>query len=498
MKVKIFHLHLILWFLIGAITAIPFDVFAQDKVAFIAKANAKQVVQGNAFQIDFELLNGRGRDFRPPSFKDFEIISGPSTSMSTQIINGRTTQQMGYSYTLLAKKTGRFTIGSANIKVGSKTYTTRQVSIEVVKGKKSTANLGSDREVFIRVEPSTTDAYIGQQILVDYKIYTVVDIRNFKALSKPEYDGFFVQEVRGFDSRVGQEVIDGVQYTTRVVDRVSLFPQQAGILTIEPMLMQLGIEIPGQKPSRGFFSRTPTRPANVKTEPIEISVRPFPDGAPPSFAGAVGTFVMRTSVTPKVLTTDDALTVRMIIQGDGDAKRLQAPTLILPKEFEVFDPTVIDEDERGNRGSVQNSKVFEWLVVPKKKGSYILQPAFTYFDPEKNEYITLNGTATTVNIKQGTGATNRSIDDSAIPKKDIRFIKLETELSRPKPPFFNSGMFWLLTLLPIIGVLLFLIFRLAKNSSGNIDTTVFRQQQAGKIALQQFETAKKHLQNKDR
>lgn len=467
-------------------------LLAQNNVSFEATTNAKKVVTGNVFDVSFTVKNGRGTNFDPPRFGNFDVISGPSSSMSTQIINGKMTQEMSYSYTLMPKKVGTWTIASASIKVNGKTYRTRPVKIQVVKGKKTSALTGTDKECFILAVPSSTEAYIGQQILVDYKLYTTVNIDSYSTLNDPEFKGFYAQDIRRFNNPIAQEVIEGIQYTTKILKRVAVFPQQAGILTIEPLNMQLGIEIPGQR-STGFFFRKKTRPVNTATKAVEINVRRLPANAPVSFNGAVGEYSLQANVKPTSVTTDDAITVLMRVSGNGDLKRLQPPTLVVPDNMEVYDPSILDETSQENQGEITGTKTLEYLVLPKKTGQYNMVPEFTYYSPDSAKYITLRARPTRVNVRQGTGTSTVDTAPKSEIQKDIRFISMESDLRQKGGTFFGSFIFWTLAFLPILGLLGVFVYRQILNKKEDIDLTVLKSNQAGKVAQKRLSTAKKHL-----
>ncbi len=471
---------------------LPVFMFSQNNISFEATANAKKVAVGSVFEVTFTLKNARGTNFRPPKFGGFQVISGPSQSMSTQIYNGRMTQEISYSFSLMPNKVGNWTIGAASIQAGSKTYKSKPLQIKAVKGAAISPLTGTDKECFIRAEPSTTDAYIGQQVLVDYKLYTIVNIENYSTLNDPEYPGFFAQNITRFNNAVGQEDIDGVQYTTKILKRVALFPQQAGILPIEPLRMQLGIEIPGQR-STGFFFRKKTRPVQTTTNPVEISVRSLPPNAPNSFNGAVGEYDFQASIKPTSLTTDDAVRVMMRISGNGDLKRLQPPTLAVPDKMEVYDPSILDESEREKQGELTGTKTLEYLVLPKAEGRYNLTPEFTYFSPDSVKYVTLKAPTRQINVRRGTGNSKVKTAPKQEAESDIRFIKLETNLQQKGYRFFGSLPFWILALLPIFGFTGALVYQQILNKKGDVDLTLLKSNQASKVAQKRLSTAKKHL-----
>ena len=257
------------------------------QVSFEASTDAKQVVENGYFQITFTLNNASGADFRSPPFKDFKVLNGPSRSMSTTIINGKASQKLAYSYALQPKSIGKFTIAPATIKVNGKVLKSNAVSVEVIKASAASKSATEADELFVKAEIDTSEIYVGQQLVVDYKLYTTVNIENYDIAYESDYPGFFATDIRRFDSRAIREVVDGVQYTTKILKRIALFPQQTGLLTIDPMTIRLGVVVGQRRPS-SFFFNSQIKPVNVQTNELEINVKPLPDPVPPTFSGAVG------------------------------------------------------------------------------------------------------------------------------------------------------------------------------------------------------------------
>ena len=104
-----------LLFFVAAIVA-PLAMPGQAGVSFEATADARQAVLESYFDVTFTLKNADGNNFTPPSFQDFIVVSGPSRSMQTSIVNGQVSKEEAYIYTLQPRRLGRLTIGSASIK----------------------------------------------------------------------------------------------------------------------------------------------------------------------------------------------------------------------------------------------------------------------------------------------------------------------------------------------------------------------------------------------
>ena len=98
---------------------------------FMVTVSNDSILLGNYFQATFTLKNQSGQDFHPPSFKDYEIVSGPNQSMSSTFINGEMSQTISYSYLLRPKEIGTYYIEPADIQTESGILETVPIEINV-------------------------------------------------------------------------------------------------------------------------------------------------------------------------------------------------------------------------------------------------------------------------------------------------------------------------------------------------------------------------------
>jgi len=199
-------------------------LYGQGEVKFFAESDARQVLIGNYFEVSFILMNAEGKNFTAPSFRNFDILSGPSQSISSSSINGRWTRELRLSYTLQPKNVGTYKIGQASIEVNGKELFSKPISVQVLKGKSGATSQADvqqklEEQVFIKAVPSSEMAYVGQQVVLDYKLYTTRNIDTYNLLAESEYPGFFVQDVRNHRWGTVREVIDGKQYSTKILKR---------------------------------------------------------------------------------------------------------------------------------------------------------------------------------------------------------------------------------------------------------------------------------------
>ncbi|MCB0568557.1 MAG: protein BatD [Phaeodactylibacter sp.] len=480
-----------LLFLLGLVVLSPL-ARGQGKVSFDAFADARKVVKDGYFEITFTLHNAEGSSFKPPSFEGFTILSGPFQSMGTTVINGATTREESYIYRLQPRRTGSLTIGSATIRANGHTYRSLPITVQVVEGKGSEEK---GKELFIIAEPSTTKAWVGQQVLLDYKLYTAISYKSPALLEESGYQGFYAEDVRQYDSRDFREVYEGVQYISKVLKRVALFPQQAGELTITPMSIQVSVVKENSGRQRNFFFTPEMERVPLSTEPVTIQVEPLPLNAPASFTGAVGSFKVTPYLNRTKVTTDDVLSLRLTISGNGDIKRVQAPPLKTPGNFELYDPTVAEEETYELNGDIQGKKTFEYLMLPKEAGQYTLQPEFSWFDPDSSRFITYSASVYELEVRKGSGqgaAARRGKDEGAA-QEDIAPLKTDVALRASHPPFSGGRLFWALFALPFLGLAGVLAYKRWSALHKGIDPATLRIRQARKVAQERLAQAELHL-----
>jgi len=356
------------------------------QTSFIAVAESESIRPGNLVEVSFILKNGEGEDFTSPDFsKDFFVLSGPNRGISTVIQNGQMQREMSFSYTLQPKRNGKLTIAPAKIKVGGKGMKSNALVILVTNEGKQENN---DQDFFIRAEIAQKNIYLGQQIRLDYKIYTRKEIQNYSILQESDYGGFYAADIQRMDNLVQTTNIKGKTYYTKILRSVALFPQQTGKQSISPLILQVGLlEEDPQRPSSLFFNGD-INYVNLESNILNVTVKDLPKPMPANFNGGVGNFSVSASIDKTIASTNETIYLTISILGDGDAKRIKSPDLNLPPSFQLYD-TKSEEEERGeNEGKKFSQKSFTYIIQPQKEGEFSFQPTFTYFYPLSDKYET--------------------------------------------------------------------------------------------------------------
>ena len=125
-----------------------------------------------------------------PLLSDFSVISGPAQQTNMQWINGKSSSSRSLSWTLVAKKEGDFTIPALNVKIGKDTYQTNPIQMRV-----SDSDLDyATNELFLQMDIDKTNAYVGEQITVTYKLFTRVNM-SIQNVEFPKHTGFWTEEL---------------------------------------------------------------------------------------------------------------------------------------------------------------------------------------------------------------------------------------------------------------------------------------------------------------
>ena len=531
-------------FILLSFIGIALSAYADD-VVFKAQA-PKQVILGRPFQLSYT-VNQRSRDLQAPEFTDFDYLAGPytSTSSSTSFINGKRTSvfEQTYTYTLMAQRTGTFTIAPATVKVNGETVQSNGVRIEVLPEDKqpsqntpssqsgnsgtsgqpnqsgSSANVSSEN-LFVRTIVSKTHVHEQEALLVTYKLYFAnVDVAQLTNNTKlPEFTGFLKQELEQGEIQTELEHYNGRNYQTAVLYRTLLYPQHSGEIKIDPANFEAVLRVQTRSKSRSIFDDffgTYTNVTKMLTAPgATIKVSALPSGKPAGFSGGVGKFTLTPSISQTEVQANDAVTIKLDISGTGNMKLLKTPAIDWPEGFEPYDPKVTNNFSTTTSG-VSGTKSIEYLVIARNAGEYTIPAVrFSYFDIEDKSYKTLSTPEYTIHVKRGTssrqtgGVASAEEGSEAVyyaQKEDIKQLGTDIRYIDTKEPKIKNHKFeiinlkylWLCYLIPLLIAIILLIV-LRKQIKENADMTRVRYKRANKVAQKRLKAAAAALKANDK
>ncbi|TWI91661.1 oxygen tolerance protein BatD [Chitinophaga japonensis] len=382
------------------------------------------------------------------------------------------------------------------------------------------------KNIFLKVEVDKTNVYEGEQLTATYKLYTRLPT-NSSVTRVPAFKGFSAKDIElPNPPQATTERLNGKLFKVFTIRKTLLFPLQSGTLELDPVevdnqvrLVKLvqdnnrrnrprdvfedffndpGFRDPFNDPFfDDFFNRPEVTyedvPYKIQSTPVKIEVKPLPvDTRPISFNGAVGNFKMSAGIDKKELTTDDALTLKVVISGQGNVNLLNAPKVDVPGSFEKYDPKVTDNIEK-NSNPLSGSRQFEFALMPLEAGQQTIPPvAFSYFDPAAKAYKTIRSQAFTVNVSPGK-QTKRDQEDFSVDKNVLIPVRKTPQHWVKDAAFLlGSTWYWILLLIPLLALGAGILYRRRLNYRQN-NADVLKHRYANKAALKRLELAARYL-----
>ncbi len=314
------------------------------------------------------------------------------------------------------------------------------------------------QNLFLRAVVDRGKVYQGEQVTVTWKVYTRVNIANYQLAKQASIPNSWTEDLEiPQQVSLSREVYEGKQWNVGVLKKTAIFPTQSGTVEINPLEVECVVQVQLRRQSNNPFDQFFNDPffgnvqnVNYKTasQKIKIEVMPLPTNAPASFKGNVGSFKMDAQVTKNTLQTNEAVSLKIKISGTGNIRLVESPNVVLPNDFQKFDPKT-NEDVNRKGEIVSGTKTFEYVMIPRYPGKKSIAPVeFSYFDTKKKEYVRLispqfdlqvEGSATE---QSSTNISSLSKENVALLNQDIRFIKTSSGgFSQRGIYFYQTPMF---------------------------------------------------------
>ena len=500
-----------------------------EELTFTADAPSA-VVMGETFRLSYTINTHGARGFRVGDIADFDILSGPNQSSSSNIsiINGVRTSSKKLTFTciLRPRREGTFTIPAATVTVDGELLTSKELTVKVLpQDQRSTQQSGaqqgrgtassqtgqiSNDDLFIVASVNKKKVYEQEAVLLTYKIYTTVNLTNVSG-KMPDLKGFHTQEMempkgnREFEL----EHYNGRNYRTIVWSQYVLFPQQSGQLEIPSITFEgtVAQRVQSYDPFDAFFnggSSYVNVQREIRTPKLTVDVSPLPAGKPAAFYGGVGNFNMTSTISTTELKENEAVTLKLVISGTGNMKLIKTPEVKFPADFEVYDPKV-DNKFTLKTGGLSGNKVIEYLAIPRHGGEYTIPAVeFAYFDVKSGAYKMLSTPEYTLNVAKGSGTSSSapvgyvSKEELRLLGQDIRYIHLGEAKYQPKGKcFYGTAGYWLWYIIPfVVFVVLVVVYR--KQAMENANVAKLKTKKASKVATRRLKVAKQRMREDDK
>jgi hypothetical protein len=513
-------------FLIGIVAGIVAAGYAfADSPSVTAVLSKSEAVVGEEIQLEIRLTGARGADAPEQIPVDGLEIHRTGTSQRVEINNFSLTATVTYDYTILPLKGGTFTIPPQMIRVGSSSLRTPALTLHVAaaanqptlqsrRGTQPAFDTG--KLVFAELIVPKKTAFVGEMVPVQLRMG--FDPRSRPQLIEPPEitgQGFTAQKLE--QSGENLETISGRTYNV-VTFKSAIAAAHSGKFEIGPVKAKAQVVVPRRSSSPRsrspfdlfdsddpfsdpFFSNPfgqfgERREVGISSEPVALEVRPLPQNAPASFSGAIGNFTMTTDANPKNVQVGDPITVTSTISGRGNFDRVNAPAIEDEHGWHKYPPSskFKQDDEVG----ISGAKTFETVLSPNEKKQSLPILAFSYFDPVKEQYVTLRSEPIAITVQGGPATQNVGTSRPASPSPapvapgpavatkptDILYQLTERPaVAESFAPLYTRAVFWVAQLLPLLAVAGFVGWKIHQANAGN--------REARRIAALQHELAER-------
>lgn len=469
-----------------------------DSPSVTAVLSNSEMEVDETVQLEIHLNGGRNAEVPEQIAVDGLEIQRTGTSQQFEMNNLRVTSSVTYNYTVLATKSGTFTIPSQTIRLEGKTLRTPELTLRVVDssgGAHARANPNTNRETqtrsvkglaFAELIVPKKSAYVGEMVPVQVRLGFEPRSQP-QLLSEPEIigQGFTSQKLQQAGQRF--ETVNGKTYTV-VSFKTAIAAARSGKFEIGPVRAKAQISVPRRPSTRPqqrspfdlfdygdpfndpFFSNpfgqfAERREIEVKSDPVAFEVKPVPPNSPPGFSGAVGSFTMTTDAKPKTVQVGDPITVTSTITGRGNFDRVSAPELEDESGWHKYPPSskFTQDDDVG----ISGSKNFETVLSPNEKKHDLPSLVFSYFDPVKENYVTLRSDTIPIIVEGGASSTpNVALAQPGSPapatakptpqEKPADILYQLSERGRVVhsfAPIYTQPIFWAAQLVPLLGLI---------------------------------------------
>lgn len=509
----------ILIFVIGLICN---SLLAQ--VQFEARVSKNSMGINERLRVDFA-MNIDGDNFNPPNFEasGFQIVGGPSQMVSQSWVNGRSSFNKSYSYVLMPLKKGNLFIKQASIEFNGQIYKSSPVKVTVgeavdeqydpysPRGQNPRAVAAVGKEgVHLVAEISNPNPYLNEPITILYKIYvnSRTSVAGWRESAKPKYENFWSQSesIDADNLKVVNTTFKGESYRMAVLRKTVLYPQKSGNLVIEPLSLDVEVEVPTGRVDRFGELEKVIQNKRVSAGSKVINVKALPNaGKPDDFSGAVGKFDFVVLPSSTISQNGESIELVVSVSGKGNLKLFDLPKPEMPSALELYEPEHsenVTTTVAGMTGSITD----KYTVVPQSKGNYNIKPIrFTYFDLDSKTYKTLSSQSIEIKVLNNPSAAiasqnaskNNGGKQSVEVSKSFAFIKQKTTLQPTESNgFLGSGMFYTLLFLPLIAIPL-LVFIKRRKEAQDADVVGNKLKRTSALAKKYLSEAKLQLNNKE-
>jgi hypothetical protein len=443
---------------------------------------------------------------------------GPNTQ--TQIMFGsgfgsgsHIQRSVVHTYSVVAQRSGQFVIPSQQVVIDGETYNTRPLELRAGGAASSGAGSsgaggssagssggggtaqdsdGNSQLFYAEFVLPRDSAYIGEALPIEIRLFVDARVRA-QLLEMPEVtaEGCTVQKMTKPDQN--QVTRNGREYVM-VTYKTAVTAATAGNIKLGPVTVLAEAQLPQARPRRrtggpfddpmfqnpffddAFRMMSPPQQIKIRGEPVDLAIKPLPaEGQPKSFAGAVGNFTLTTSVKPTMVEAGDPITITAKITGRGDFDRVTAPQITNPEGWRTYPPSSSFEgdDDIG----ISGTKKFDTAVIAQTNKTQSPALEWSYFDPIKEQYVTLTGEPTPIKVEGAQQPAPTPVIAQQAPQaaptpttSDIQYIRADSSgWGKTFEPLYANRIFWEAQGAPLLALLAFVGLQVARKRAADLE-----------------------------
>lgn len=385
-----------------------------------AELDKRQGELGEAFQLILTITGKLKDELNIPEIKN-ATINQAGVSRNFQWINGQTTSEVQYSYTIIPAEPGQYTVPSIKVELDGQVEQTPVLTFQVTGQGSNHPNAGPPSTpsqsgggpsptdlLFIEREIPAEAPYVGEAILTTIKIYHRVRLMSATPVRESAPD-FRIFSVPGEHNH--QENRGGVIY--QVIElRETILPLKSGDLELPPFSLNATYLAPSKRRGgrsgsvwdllgNGIFNFGEEKTSKFTSHPQKIKVKPLPEkGKPADFQNLVGDFQLTANAAPRALKAGETTTISVAIEGAGALDGVGDIALERSDIGKVYkDKPEVQESVAQNGVPLMSKKIFRIALVPKSGTFDLGKVRVPVFNPRLGTYVTLEGDLGSISVQ---------------------------------------------------------------------------------------------------
>src|SRR3984893_12323911 len=495
--------------------ALASSAFAASLSVTAVLSNSEPAV-GEAVQLQIKVSGAQSANVPQEISIDGLQIHQTGTSRQFEMRNLDVSSSVTYNYTILPMRTGKFKIPPQTVRVGNDSLRTPELALNVSSGSSSSAGAtqggqapatAASKLAFAELVVAKKDAYVGEMVPAEIRLG--FDPRAHARLQEgPELlgQGFTTKKLQ--QPHETMETIGGRTYQVYAF-KTAISPARAGKFEIGPVQAKAVVVLPRRATAPRTRPRSPCDLFNlddpfsdpffsdpfgsmgertelpIRSETATLNVKPIPPNAPPRFSGAIGDFTMAADAKLKNLQVGDPITVTATIVGRGNFDRMNGPALEDERVWHKYPPS--SKFKQDDDVGISGEKTFETVIAPNEKKTAVPTLAFAYFDPIKENYVTLRSEPVPIQV-EGSAAPAPSVEAAPAAAATQAAAPVSTPAPTAKPadilyqlndlgrvrsfsPIYSQPIFWMAEITPLIALLGFAGWKIRRAQIGDQETT---------------------------